>query len=87
MLRIEPIEAGGSVVLRLEGRVVGPWVEELRGACESALEQRGRLAVDLAGVGFVDRDGLALLKGLRYRDVMLRNCSAFVSEQLKACAS
>jgi hypothetical protein len=71
-------------VLKVEGRVIGPWVEELRGACESALARGGRLTVDLAGVGFVDRDGLALLQWLRRRDVGLRHCSTFVDEQLKS---
>jgi hypothetical protein len=37
MLRIEPLDTGGSAVLKVEGRVIGPWVEELREACESAL--------------------------------------------------
>ena len=72
------------MVLRLEGRVVGPWVEELRRACELAIERRRAVTVDLAGVWFVERDGLALLARLRHRRVALANCSAFVSEQLKA---
>lgn len=70
----------------LEGRVVGPWVDELREACESVLRQGAHLTVDLAGVAFVDREGLALLERLRRREIALSNCSAFVAEQLRAWA-
>lgn len=84
MLRIDAIETEGRVVLQVEGRVVGAWVGELLEACEAALAERSLLTVDLAGVEFVDRDGLALLERLRDGEVTLANCSAFVSEQLKA---
>jgi anti-anti-sigma regulatory factor len=86
MLRIEPLDTGGSAVLKVEGRVIGPWVEELREACESALAHGAGLTVDLAGVWFVDREGLALLQWRRERDVGLRHCSTFVDEQLKGWA-
>lgn len=84
MLKIEPGRMASGIVLQLEGRVVGPWVDELRETCESALRQGASLIVDLAGVAFVDREGLALLERLRHRDVVLANCSAFVSEQLRS---
>jgi hypothetical protein len=84
MLKIV-VDTGGSggLVLRLAGRMVGPWVEELRGACERALTGAARATLDLAEVSFVDRDGLELLWSLRQRQVGLVNCSPFVAEQLK----
>ena len=65
MLKIAIIETSGqAVTLRLEGRVIGPWVEELRRSCERALDRGGRLTLDLAHVSFIDRDGIALFRDL-----------------------
>jgi anti-anti-sigma regulatory factor len=77
----------GGFVLRLEGRVIGPWVEELRRSCERALTNTSRTTLDFANVSFVDRDGVALVRSLRRRQVALVNCSPFVTEQLKAATS
>jgi anti-anti-sigma regulatory factor len=70
--------------LRLEGRVGGPWVTELRRACEQVLGAGLRLTLDLAEVSFVDRDGVMLFRDLQKSDVKLIHCSGFVVEQLKA---
>ena len=73
----------GSTLLRLEGQIMGPWVEEVKIASEAALG-RGRLSLDLADVSFVDRRGIELLWSLRTRGVPLNGCTSFVLEQLKA---
>ena len=77
-------QSNGTATLSLEGRVIGPWVEELGRACESLLASGNALSLDLAGVSFLSRDGVALLLELRDRPVTLLHCSAFVAEQLKA---
>ncbi len=69
--------------LKLEGRVVGPWVEELRLICHSVLATGGGLTLDLSYVAFVDRNGVALLQQLMTGHVTVTNCSSFVAEQLK----
>lgn len=74
----------GNPTLQLGGRVIGPWVEELRRSCEEVLATGAALALDLSDVWFVDRDGLDLLRILRCRDVAVLNCPPFVAEQLKA---
>jgi anti-anti-sigma regulatory factor len=85
MLRIERAgDAQQASTLRLEGRVVGPWVEELRRSCDEALDGGARLILDLGAVSFVDRDGLALLRDLPHDRVELHRCSPFLAEQLKA---
>ena len=86
MVRIfQATDADGSVVLRLEGRVRGPWVDELRRLSSQILQTpANRLVLDLAEVSFVDTDGLELLRELSSRTVRLRNCSLFVTQQLKA---
>ncbi len=83
MLKIARIERPGTgCILRLEGRVIGPWVEELRRCCEEALACSPSVALDLSGVSFVDRPGIPVLQGFRARGVALINCSGFVSALL-----
>lgn len=72
-----------TITLQLEGRVVGPWVEELRQICEPLLADDARLALDLAEVSFADDSGVTLLASLERRGVTLLRPSPFVAEQLK----
>jgi len=84
MLKIvETTAHNGRVILELEGRVIGPWVDELRRVCERTFDVGAGLTLDVARVQFVDRDGLALLRSLRLRDVTLVHCSGFVAAQLE----
>ena len=76
-----------SVTLKLEGRVVGPWVGELRQVCETLLTEGRALKLDLADVTFADADGIAVLTGFKTRGVTLKNCSPFVDEQLRSTAN
>ena len=42
------------IVLRLEGRVIGPWVTELKKSCEDVLSEGRLLKLHLADVEFMD---------------------------------
>ena len=85
MLKIEVArQTGGRVTIRLEGRMVGPWVEEVQHACEPYVSNGHLLTLDFSGVSFVDRDGVTLCRTLRQRRTELRNCSPFVKEQINA---
>lgn len=73
------------MVLRLEGQLRGPWVDELREFSSRILQKPApRLVLDLSEVSFIDTDGLKLLRELSSRHVSLNNCSLFVTQQLKA---
>jgi len=89
MLRITVVESSSETVrLRVEGRVTGGWVAELRRACElHALSDDIRLTLDLADVSFVDAAGIELFKELRSLCVKLLSPSPFVFEQLKGVRS
>ena len=88
MLKIsEPTPADHAVTLKLEGRVIGPWVAELKSACEKHLAEKHAVKLDFADVSFADRAGLALLLRLRSQGVTLVNCSPFLAEELKAGAA
>jgi len=85
MLKISQTErANHSVTLKLEGRVVGEWVGELRQVCETLLTDRRSLKLDLADVTFADASGVAALSSFKSRGVTFSNCSPFVEEQLKS---
>jgi anti-anti-sigma regulatory factor len=75
-----------TLTLQLEGRVVGPWVGELRQICESLLSDGSNLVLDLAEVTFADECGTALLTSLGSRGVKLLNALPFVEEQLKTAS-
>ena len=84
MLRISQIEpANHAITLKLEGRVVGPWVTELQKSCEKVLTEGRSLKLHLGDVEFMDAQGVALLSSLRSRGVSLLQCPPFAAEQLK----
>ena len=88
MLKISQAKTANEVVtLKLEGRIAGPWVAEVRNACERFLNEGCALHLDLADVSFVDATGTTAISSLKSRGVALENCSPFVVEQLKTNSS
>lgn len=83
MLRITSSTKDGTAWLRLEGKLVGPWVDECRTACARETGRDGRLALDLAAVTFVDADGVRLLRQLVDQGTDIPVRSNFVTELLR----
>ena len=84
MLRISVTSQSSETTnFLLEGKLVGPWVEELRRLSDAALARSKALNLDLERVWFVDSEGIALLRDLAKRQVSQVNCSQFISQQLK----
>ena len=85
MLKIDQFNTtSGTTTLKLEGQIIGPWVEELRRSCELLFTSPGTtLTLDVAGVFFVALDGIRLLERLVSRGVAVVNSSPFLVEQLK----
>ena len=85
MLRITVVESSKiAVTLRVEGRITGPWVEELRTACNMhTFAGEVQLSLELADISFADAAGIALLRELRNRGVGLMGATPFLAEQLK----
>ena len=87
MLKISIIsDSDQAIQLRLEGKLVGPWVEELQRLSDEALSHKKAVSLDLEKVWFVDPRGVTLLRDLARRKVSQANCSQFVSQQLKEAA-
>ena len=85
MLRISHTQEHDSIwTLRLEGKLVGPWVTELARSCNELPCSPGCLRLDLSAVTFVDGPGLQLLRDLLGRGVTLAACSGLVAELLHA---
>ena len=82
MLRITVVESNGSAVtLRVEGRIAGPWVEELRTTCDVHTDpDQIQLYLELEDVSFADSAGVAFLKELRDQGVRLLHVSPFLNE-------
>jgi hypothetical protein len=64
MLKITIEKNSKSTTLRVEGRLVGPWVDELERAWRSVTSDPtdGRVAIDLTDVTFVGEEGKKLLE-------------------------
>jgi ABC-type transporter Mla MlaB component len=95
MLRITVVDLSESaVVLRVEGRITGSWVEELRKTCAAhafaahtfvghAFPDEVQLSLELSDVSFADAAGIALLKELRSGGADLIRPTPFIAERLK----
>lgn len=79
MLRITSDCSSEPVRLRLEGRLAGPWVQELeRCWTDLSSEQRREAVVDLAGVTYVGDDGKVLLRNLWRQGATLHACDCLM---------
>lgn len=86
MLRVTQIEANGSPILKLEGKLGGPWVDELQ-HCWYASASRmhhNAILVDLRGVSYVDHRGRNLLLRMEREGASLVECSDFIRQLLQA---
>ena len=85
MLKItETARNDSSRTFKIEGKLLGPWVDELRNVCTQPLNRAGRVGLDLAAVTFVNAAGAELLRGLIRKGIIITKCSAFVAELLHA---
>ena len=86
MLKIKRVATlNRKVILQLDGRVAGQWVELLRESAELVIKEGLLLTLDLANICFIDCEGLALIKGLIDRGARPVNVPLFIVEQLRRC--
>lgn len=85
MLKVTVVESSGSSVrLRVEGRLTGHCIEELRESCGlHALAEGLHLTLDMTDVSFADADGIDLLRDFRSRDVTILNLVPYLALQLR----
>jgi hypothetical protein len=72
--------------IRLEGKLLRPWVDEVRKACISGTDPARRTSLDLSALTFVDAAGEGLLRELIGQGIEVLACSNYVAELLRANA-
>ena len=88
MLKISIVEGRKRRRLVVEGRLVAPWSDELKAACEragSGLDGR-ELVIDLKNLTTIGQEGENLLLELMKQGVRFRGCGVFTNEILKQVA-
>jgi ABC-type transporter Mla MlaB component len=85
MLRItEVVDVGPGLLLKLEGKLRQPWVEELARAAGRPLPKgHGPIRLDLSSVTFADEAGVRLLRELLRQGVEIAAASAYVGALLR----
>ena len=68
--------------IKLEGKLVGPWIDELKLACGESLSSPERVCLDLCDLTFIDAAGARFLAGLIRDGARVIACSGFVAEML-----
>lgn len=83
MLKITAGREAGRTKLRIEGRLAGPWVEELKSCWhESAVKGEPIGVVELNEVIFIDAAGRKLLADMHRQGVELRACSGCMTRAI-----
>jgi len=83
MLRVTPIKVRGAAILKLEGKLCGPWVDELEHCWTNLQRKNGTpIRVSLQEVSFLDPRGKRLLLRMKRQGVSLVECPHFIRELL-----
>lgn len=81
MLRMTRTESGPTTTIQIEGKILGPWVSEVRSAVDEIPKSNAR-RLDMAGVSLVDASGAQLILQLQKEGVEVTSCSHFVADLL-----
>jgi hypothetical protein len=69
--------------LKLQGKLLVPWISELESACGSAEISADRVRFDLVGLTFIDAEGAQFLERLIRDGARVVACSPFAAEMLQ----
>jgi hypothetical protein len=69
------VEGGRGETVRLEGSLLGPWVNEARELYDLSASQASRIRLDLAELFYLDEDGRVLLCEWIRRGAEVTACS------------
>jgi len=76
-------ESHGTCRMELQGRLIGPWVNELRRVAGGATPRCSRVVLDLSALSFVDGHGAALLRELAAKGIGLEGVTPYIAEMLE----
>ena len=85
MLRITIQRTSDSVLLKLEGSIKGPWVDELRKSwlASTKMADGQPMSIELSAVSFVDAGGRDLLLRMQRDGLTLKGPSGFLRHVLE----
>ena len=84
MLRITRMVGDDSgEILKLEGKLQGPWVLEAYDAYALSAAQASSTCLDLSGLTFADGEGAALLRELIRSGAQVAGCSSYIAVLLQ----
>jgi hypothetical protein len=85
MFRLTRIASSqGTETIKLEGKLLQTWVDEVSQACAFGTDPSSRINLDLSALFFVDTAGERLLRDLIGRGIEVVACSGFVAELLRS---
>jgi hypothetical protein len=88
VLRISSEDETGLVVrLKAEGTIRSDWVPLLEAECRCHLDSGRMVELDVTGIGFVDREGAAMVRSLVEKGVRLVGTRALVEALLRRTAT
>lgn len=79
MLRITHTHSVTHSTIKLEGKLLGAWVDELRSVVLSAVRANDPVCLNLESLSFADAAGIALLRQLRRDRIPLIGASRLIS--------
>lgn len=85
VLRITIQNTPDALLIKLEGSLKGPWVEELRKAwvTSAKMADAGPVNIDLGAVSFMDENGRDLLLRMQKEGAALNGGSSFLRHVLE----
>jgi anti-anti-sigma regulatory factor len=84
LTRIAPTHWAQTI--KLEGKLLGPWIDEVSKVCAAGTDPSSRINLDLSALIFVDAAGERLLRDLIARGIEVVACSGYVAELLRSPA-
>jgi hypothetical protein len=82
VLRItQTVHASGAPLIKLEGKLLAPWIEQVRDLCARSTMQ-GMPRLDLSALTFADQAGTQLLQEILRRGCLIEACTPYIAELL-----
>ncbi len=82
MLRItQTVHASGAPVIKLEGKLLAPWIDQVRALCAQSTPT-GMPLLDLSALAFADQAGTQLLQEMLRQGCVIEACAPFIAELL-----
>jgi hypothetical protein len=78
----EVSRSDAAITFKLEGKVLAPWVDELRRLCTVTPSESKQIHLDLDAVTFLDESGAELMRELMRQGISIARCSEFIAQLL-----